>query len=207
MIQNSVIENGDGEDVESHLGGWHYNGDPATTFPHMWKFLINDKKIKSVIEIGCGRGITLKIFKDLNCKILGIEGCTKAIKENLFPNNVKQFDFTKHQVIPQKKYDLGVAIEFVEHVEDCYKENYLTCFDVCKYIAMTFAAPGQGGRHHVNCQPQEYWIEVIEKRGFRFNKDYTMLLREKALPDRFEFCPTFDGNHFEHRGLFFEKNI
>lgn len=190
---------------EAHLGGYGYNGDPATTYPNMWKFLTKDKKIKSIIELGCARGQVLKIFNDLGCKVLGIEGCTKAIKENLLPNRVRQYDFTKVKVIPQKNYDLGIAIEFVEHVEDYYKENYLSCFDACRYVAITFAKPGQGGHHHVNCQPEEYWIDIFEKRGFTYDYEYTNILKDKAMTDRFEYCPTFDGNHFEHRGLFFRK--
>jgi len=192
--------------IEPHLGGYMHDGDPATTFPTMWKFLVNDKKIKSVLDVGCGRGHALKIFQDQGCRILGIEGCRDAVETSIVPGRVKCFDFTYQKVVPQKDFDLVISVEFVEHVEEKYKENFLACFDKGKYIAMTFAGPGQGGHHHVNCQPAEYWIEEIEKRGFMYNEKYTKILKDKALEDRFTYCPTFDGNHFEHRGLFFEKN-
>lgn len=189
----------------SHLGGYLYDGDPATTFPNLWKTLVKDKKIKSVLDVGCGRGHALKIFKDLGCSVLGIEGCPEAVRTSVVPERVKCYDFTYQKIIPQKEFDLVISVEFVEHVEEAYKENFLTCFDKGKYIAMTFAGPGQGGHHHVNCQPAEYWISEIEKRGFIYNEEYTKILKEKALSDRLIYCPTFDGNHFEHRGLFFEK--
>ena len=38
---------------------------------------------------------------------------------------------------------------------------------------MTHAVPGQGGHHHVNCQPSEYWIERIEALGYSFLPDVT----------------------------------
>jgi cyclopropane fatty-acyl-phospholipid synthase-like methyltransferase len=191
---------------EGHLGGYLYNGDPATTFPSMWKTLVKDLNIKSVLEIGCGRGFALKEFQKLNCHILGLDGSPSAIRDNLVPDRVKEIDFTRTKVQPQREYDLVYSVEFVEHVEECYKENFLTCFDAGKYILMTFADVGQGGHHHVNCQPASYWIETIEKRGFKFDQKYTNTLKEQAKLDRMQFCPDFDGNHFEHRGLFFKRN-
>lgn len=196
----SVITN------EGHLGGYLYNGDPATTYPEMWRFLINDLKINSVLEIGCGRGYALLEFQKLGCKVLGIDGSPSAIRDNLVPDRVKEIDFTKIKAEPQQKYDLVYSVEFVEHVEDSCKENFLTCFDAGKYIIMTFADVGQGGHHHVNCRPANYWIETIENRGYKFDQNYTNILKEKAKKDRLVHCPDFDGNHFEHRGLFFRRN-
>lgn len=191
---------------EGHLGGYLYGGDPATTFTEMWHFLVKDLNIKRVLEIGCGRGFALKEFQKLGCHVLGIDGSPSAIKDNLVPGSVKEIDFTKTKVEPQKKYDLVYSVEFVEHVEDCYKENFLTCFDAGNYIVMTFADVDQGGHHHVNCRPASYWIETIEKRGFKFDLEYTNNLKEKAKKDRLTYCSGFDGNHFEHRGLFFKRN-
>jgi SAM-dependent methyltransferase len=191
---------------EGHLGGYLYNGDPATTFPVMWDTLITDLNIKSILEIGCGRGFALKEFQKLGCHVLGIDGSPSAVRDNLVPDRVKEIDFTKTKVEPQRQYDLVYSVEFVEHVEDRYKENFLTCFDAGNYIVMTFADIGQGGHHHVNCKPATYWIETIEARGFTFDQNYTDLLKTYAKKDRLTFCPSFDGNHFEHRGLFFKRN-
>jgi cyclopropane fatty-acyl-phospholipid synthase-like methyltransferase len=191
---------------EGHLGGYLFDGDVATTYPNMHSFLVNDLQIKTVLEIGCGRGFTLKNFQELGCKVLGIDGSPSAIEKNIVPNRVKKIDFTKFKVIPEKQYDLVYSVEFVEHVEDFYKENFLSCFDSGKYILMTFADVGQGGHHHVNCKPATYWIETIEARGFTFDQNYTDLLKTYAKKDRLTFCPSFDGNHFEHRGLFFKRN-
>jgi len=191
--------------VEPYLGGSMYEGDPATAFPTLWEFLVKDKNIKTVLDVGCGRGHALKIFQDLGCKVTGIEGDIEAVNTALVPGRIKCYDFTYQKVVPQKDFDLVISVEFVEHVEEKFKENFLTCFDKGKFIAMTFAGPGQGGHHHVNCQPAEYWIKEIEKRGFIYNDQYTKILKDKAISDRFNFCPTFDGNHFEHRGLFFER--
>ena len=41
-------------------------------------------------------------------------------------------------------------------------KNFINDFKLCNYVAMTYAPPGQGGYHHVNCQPKEYWIENLK---------------------------------------------
>ena len=190
---------------EGHLGGFIMEGDPATDFPNMYKYVVKDLQIKSVLDVGCGRGYALKRFQELGCHVLGIDGSPSAIENSVIPERVRQVDFTQNKVIPEKKYDLVFSVEFVEHVDEYYMENYLPCFNAGKYIIMTFAGPGQSGHHHVNCQPQEYWIHAMEKRGFTFDKDYTAKLKAEAKKDRQLLCPAFDGNHFEHRGLFFKK--
>jgi len=190
---------------EGHLGGFIYEGDAATDFPTLYEFVVKDLSISSVLDVGCGRGFALKKFQDLGCKVLGIDGSPTAIEHSIIPDRVRQIDFYKSQVLPEKKYDLIFSVEFVEHVEERYMDNYLPCFDSGKFIIMTFAGPGQNGHHHVNCQPKEYWVNIFEKRGFKFDSVYTDLLKEKAKLDRMKLCPTFDGNHYEHRGLFFRK--
>jgi len=59
---------------------------------------------------------------------------------------------------------------------------------------MTFAGPGQLGWHHVNCQPEEYWIKKISAIGFSFNARLTRKARKIAR-----------GGHFKERGLVFVK--
>jgi SAM-dependent methyltransferase len=190
---------------EGHLGGFMYEGDPATDYPCLYEFVVKDLSITSVLDVGCGRGFALKRFQDLGCKVLGIDGSPTAVQQSVISDRVKQIDFIQSQVLPEKKYDLVFSVEFVEHVEEQYMKNYLPCFDSGKYIIMTFAGPNQPGHHHVNCQPKQYWVDTFERRGFIFDEEYTNTLKEKAKLDRMQFCPTFDGNHFEHRGLFFRR--
>jgi cyclopropane fatty-acyl-phospholipid synthase-like methyltransferase len=188
-----------------HLGGYFFEGDIATTYPTLWSFLIKNLNLKSVLDIGCGRGFTLQHFKNMGVDVTGIEGCPLAIEHSLLKDNIKHHDFTLGVPILNREFDLVYCVEVVEHIEEQYKENFLKCFDLGKYILMTHAGPGQGGHHHVNCQPAEYWISEIEKRGYIYNSTYTRTLKQFAKADRLIFCPDFDGNHFEHRGLFFQR--
>ena len=73
--------------------------------------------------------------------------------------------------------------------------TFLSSFAFCKYVAMTHAVPGQGGHHHVNCQPREYWIEHMARFGFEFDEEITNELKELAD----------EGTHYKSTGLFFRK--
>jgi hypothetical protein len=47
---------------EGHLGGYYKEGDPHSFSPEMWKYLINQFDIKSVIDVGCGMGYSVQEF-------------------------------------------------------------------------------------------------------------------------------------------------
>jgi len=195
--------------VEGHLGGFLKNGDNATYYPLMWSFLISNFNIKSVLDIGCGKGYSSSYFKSLNCKVIGIDGSIQAKRDNLIPEDFILHDYNNGECFNSKKeIDLCWSSEFVEHVDEKFTDNFLKDFSCCKYIAMTFAGPGQGGYHHVNCQPKEYWINKIEPKGYKFLESETDLLKKWAEADRdiqAHIPNRYLGLHFIERGLFFKK--
>jgi len=84
------------------------------------------------------------------------------------------------------------SCEFVEHVEERFADNFLAAFAKAeKCIALTYASPGQPGWHHVNCQPESYWIEKISAIGYRLDEALTHDARRLAQ------------GHFAHKGLIF----
>jgi hypothetical protein len=117
--------------------------------------------------------------------------------------------------------DFGWSCEFVEHVYEKYSQNFINDLKLCKYVAITFAGPNQGGYHHVNCQPESYWIDVFENNGFLYDIEETKILREKCKddfesmknnPDYRDVVTPWDGtsmdkytSHFRDRGLFFVR--
>jgi len=199
-----------GQEKEKHLGGyWNVKnlwGDPGTWSPEIWNKIIKDHNIESVADIGCGLGYSTRYFSQKGLYAVGIEGGLNAINNSVFEGNLLQNDYTESSAfdVENEEHDLIWCCEFVEHVEEQYSDNFLSDFKTGKFLAMTFAEPGQAGYHHVNCQPQEYWIEKVETLGFKFNKEYTEELRAIAKT-------TNENRSFTHGGhllkiLFFEKN-
>ena len=190
---------------EGHLGGFLVERDPATYMPNLWKYMCDEFKVKSVLDVGCGMGYAVEEFLQHCNDVMGIEGSSFVYHNGPFKNNIKFHDFTKGPVSLDKTFDLCWSCEFVEHVEEQYRDNFLDAFSKCKYLAITYAEPGQDGHHHVNCQEKNYWIEHLGRYGFVFNDAMTEKLKEVTYKDAVQYNSTYMDNHFYNRGLFFVK--
>ncbi len=147
--------------------------------PDVWEHLIATFDIKSVIDVGCGAGFTTKWFKDRLGDAIGVEGDPEALKKAQCP--LVQHDYTVSEYDPKRDFDLGWCAEFVEHVEERYMPNWMATLMRCKYVAMTFATPGQGGYHHVNEQEELYWIhKAFRPYGFEHVPEVTAWMRSTS---------------------------
>lgn len=159
----------------SHLGGYLKEGDPNTYLPDVWGYIALKYNIQSVLDIGCGTAHALKWFRDYRkALVLGIEGDINAIKDAVIPQDrLRQHDYTTGPLQLKNIYDLGISLEFLEHVDAKYIENFMITFKNCKYILVSHATPGQDGYHHVNCQEKQYWIDQFAKHNIKELSDET----------------------------------
>lgn len=194
--------------MEEHLGGFETssdcfpNGDMNTFTPKLWENIIKKYKIKSVIDVGCGMGFSVIEFLK-HCKdVVGIDGSPYALQHSPVKSHIFAHDYSKGLLETDDRYDLCWSCEFVEHVSEEYRDNFLSTFAFAKYVAMTFAEPGQPGHHHVNCQPEDYWIHHLNRFGFDYDEKSTKKLRKLAKKEGDQ-----DGHfkYFEKNGLFFVK--
>jgi SAM-dependent methyltransferase len=206
--------------TEGHLGGFIVGGDIATYYPFMWEKLVEDFTVKTVLDIGCGVGYASKYFKSIGCDILAVDGSIESQEMSLVSEHFLLNDYEngsalsnaeiEYNGIPVKDFvfDLCWSCEFVEHVWEEYSQNFIDDFKKCKYIAMTYAYPGQGGHHHVNEQPREYWIAKLEDNGFEYLDEETKKYRKYVEIDVKERMEKIDRKfvHFLHRGLIFKNN-
>lgn len=191
---------------QDHLGGCALGGDGATYYPKMWSYMISEYKIESVIDIGCGRAYSADYFKQNGVKVCGVEGCVEAVEKSfLEPCEMVLHDYENDgPYIPEEVFDLGWSCEFVEHVEEKHMNNFFETFKKCKFLAITYAAPGQGGHHHVNERPGSYWVHYLKQQGFELDQEATTALRLVAKEDREKYSPFYES-HFIRRGLFFRN--
>jgi len=154
-----------------------FNPDSITFMPDIWGWVCMNFGISSVLDIGCGIGTNLAWFDEYGFDVLGIEGHPNAIAGSLLPGKIIQHDFTKGPWVPERQFDLCICTEFAEHVEAEFEENWLLAVDKCNYVLLAAAPPGQGGYHHVNEQPDSYWVKRFESRGMIQDEEITAKLR------------------------------
>lgn len=190
---------------EGHVGGFIIEKDPATYTPHLWEYLCKKFNIKTVLDVGCGMGHAIEEFNKHCDEVVGVDGSKYVVENSLFTDQIFYHDFSVGTLETEDRYDLCWSCEFVEHVDEDYRDNFLEVFAYSKYLAITYAEPGQPGHHHVNCQPKEYWIENLKRYGFEYDEKITKELREIAYKDALEYNSQYKDNHFNLRGLFFIK--
>lgn len=192
--------------TDRHLGGYVVGGDPATVYPALWDWTIDDLGVTSMVDVGCGDGVAVRHFRDRGVRVLGIDGVEQDDPD------IVTHDFTTGPYPPGDEHglvdgwtwiaaggDLCWSCEFVEHVEEKYVDNFLQTFGGCDMLMMTHADVGQPGWHHVNCQPALYWIDRIERdTDHRFDTDLTARAREIARATN-----PHPLNHFARSGLVF----
>lgn len=210
-MHDSPVKTGHHPDTnvdEGHLGGYirgrqssvptvydFENGDPATWDPDLWSWAYETLGVRSMLDVGCGEGHAARYFRDLGCRVLGVDGSLQAKRDSVISDQHVIHDFTQAAYLPDDIFDLVWSCEFVEHVEECYLDNFLETFAYSQhFLMMTFASPGQPGFHHVNCQPMDYWIEKMEPIGFFFDEELTETTRAIA-----------SQGHYHERGLFFMR--
>ena len=181
---------------------------PSVTPPHLGghcnvthldagvlEFLIEKFSIQSMIDVGCGPGGMVHLAKRKGLRALGVDGDPQVRKlSGLNSSDLLLHDFTQGPLTIDDVFDLAWSVEFLEHVEDRFQENYMSLFQRAKYVFCTAAPPGKPGIHHVNCRTSEYWIDVFRRYGLHYDPETTESLRQVSTMQR-EFA--------RETGLFF----
>lgn len=164
-------------ELPEHLGG-HLNR--VHTDRSTLVYLKNKYNIKSMLDVGCGPGDMVQIARDKGLIAKGIDG-DYTLRGDWSDKSVDVLlhDFTEG--VPNVgEYDLCWSVEFLEHVYEEFLPNIMETYKKCNYVVCTAAPPGWDGHHHVNCQPQEYWVEKFSEYGFTLNEEDTAYIRENS---------------------------
>jgi hypothetical protein len=180
--QDAALRKCPGSPANAHLGGAPLDApDTATFLPDVWSYLIDKYHIQSVLDVGAGAGWSTKWFADQGLYTLGVEGWKEALDKSQCRPNIVEHDYTVAPFIPSMLLDLAWCAGFVEHIEQEFIPNFMASFRACRYVCLIHAEPGQTGHHHVNCQPTEYWIRIMNEFRFDFDAAETAHLRSTDI--------------------------
>mmetsp|Transcript_49954 Transcript_49954/g.121024 ORF Transcript_49954/g.121024 Transcript_49954/m.121024 type:complete len:427 (-) Transcript_49954:176-1456(-) len=194
---------GDGK----HLGGFT-EIDMMGLSPVVWKYMVQNMTIKSVLDVGCGRGISTSWFYAHGLRVQCAEGSHDAVLKTMIPDKslVTEHDFSRGPWWPQKTFDAVWAVEFLEHVGVQYHYNYISAFRKAAILMVTSSR--WGGWHHVEVHPDEWWIKKYEMYGFKYSEDLTKQVRQLASREAMRgevFPPT--GKKFAAQHVFTSMKV
>jgi len=103
---------------KKHLGGFT-DIDTQGISPRAWKWMVQRLNIRSVLDVGCGRGISTSWFAFHGLDILCVEGSHDARERTMLPDPETQMvehDFSRGPWWPGRTFDAVWCVEFLEHV-------------------------------------------------------------------------------------------
>lgn len=161
-----------------HLGGFTERDEMGLSM-NLFNYMMGPMTIKSVIDVGCGKGISTKEFLDRGARVLCVEGSHDGVEQSLLPSSmIVEHDFSRGPWWPEETYDATWSVEFLEHVGRPYMMNYLPIFKKSALVLVT--SSGFGGWHHVEVHAQWWWRARMEAQGFRFSPELTERFRRIA---------------------------
>lgn len=183
--EGRVIYGGNGVD-KAHLGGFT-DLDEHGISPAAWHWMMEYIGIHSLIDVGCGRGISTSWFYFHGISdILCVEGSHDAYENSILPSPQTQMvehDFSQGPWWPERTYDAVWCVEFLEHVGRNFQKNYIPTFRKAALIFATHSI--WGGHHHVEVHDETWWIHRMEMFGFVYSEDLTHKIREKAIKEQY----------------------
>jgi SAM-dependent methyltransferase len=122
----------------------------------------------SVVDVGCGVGTWLAVFKDHGVKeIFGVDGKWVDSKELFIPSEYFTARDLEEPFDVEVTADMVSCLETAEHVSESASEGLVSSLvKIAPVVLFSAAIPLQEGVHHVNEQWPQYWANKFAKHGY-----------------------------------------
>ena len=142
----------------------------AWRVPIVCDAILNVLNPKSLIDLGCGNGDLVSGFLERGVDAYGVEGTTNCLDYTMVPEGRLTIKDLRLPIVFKEPFDLCICFEVAEHLEPYAADTLInTTCRASKHVLFTAAGPGQGGIHHVNCQPKDYWIDKFKERNYHIH--------------------------------------
>ena len=159
-------------------------------------------RVSSVLDVGCGQGGWLTVWKELGCEeVHGVDG-DYVERERLL---VEADEFSAidlvHSFDLERRFDLVQCLEVGEHLPTASSRGLVD--SIVKHAPMVLfsaAARGQGGDSHINEQDYEFWRQLFAAHDY-LAIDYLrpLVLDQAEIEPWYRYNPILyvAGDHFD----------
>ena len=125
-------------------------------------------KPRSVIDVGCGRGLWLRAFLQHGVtSILGLDGDYISREKLAIPAECFRAVNLAEPFQLDQRFDLAISLEVAEHLPARGAADFVKRITrTAPFILFSAAVPAQGGAHHLNEQWPWYWERLFRAQGF-----------------------------------------
>lgn len=132
------------------------------------RLLLPEMTIESLLDVGGGHGAWAAEWLASGVKdVIAVDGSYVRQDQLAIPASSFLAHDLSTELDLERKFDLVQSLEVAEHLPhesaDLFVENLTRHGDVILFSA---AVPHQGGEHHVNEQPPEYWRQRFARNGY-----------------------------------------
>jgi SAM-dependent methyltransferase len=141
---------------------------------------------RSVVDLGCGVGIWLSVFRNEGVSdVLGIDGPWVPEARREIPDaQFHEHDLTQPLDLV-RRFDLALCLEVAEHLPaEAAPDLVATLTRLAPVVAFSAAVPFQGGEGHLNERWPSFWSDLFANVGFG---PVDALRRQFWLNDAIEF--------------------
>ncbi len=135
--------------------------------------------VASVVDVGCAQGVWLSVWRDGGAEVTGVDGdYVDRARMLIDPARFVPHDLTASFSLG-RRFDLAQSLEVAEHLPASRAAGFVD--DLTRHadaVLFSAAPPGQGGEHHINEQPYEYWRDLFAARGYALYDCLRPLVRD-----------------------------
>ena len=124
--------------------------------------------IQSVADFGCARGAWLRVWAECGVHdFCGVDGDYVDRTKLKIPAEFFVVRDLSRPVDLGRRFDIVQSLEVAEHLPEAAAKDFVGTLTAHSDVVLFSAAPpGQGGAHHVNEKPYEYWRDHFAEAGY-----------------------------------------
>ena len=124
--------------------------------------------IDSVADFGCGQGGWLSVWRSSGAEVMGVDGPYIDRRKLMIDAAEFRTADLSRPIDLGRRFDLVQSLEVAEHLPRHRASDFVDMLTAHGPLVLFSAAvPGQGGEHHINEQPLEYWRRKFGDRNYR----------------------------------------